>query len=542
MSAQPDKSDPQDHGEVVHGRGGFSAAWIFPLIALAAAGWMFYQHLESRGPEIEIWFKDAPGIEEGKTPLIYRGVVAGKVVDVRLDDGLTQAVVKIRLEKFAAELAVDTTDFWVERPMLSLQGVSGLTSLIQGNSIRARMGTGDRRLYFVGHDKMPVLDIDQTALGLRLESEEIQPLERGAPVTFRGILVGRVRDQSLSAANHPFIDLEIEESKKPLIKTSTRFWLVPATSVTLGPGGIKLELSGLDALIQGGIACDDFGVPGGQLESGSTVALLPNEELARASGPSFIINFPQASGVHAGQTRLRYLGLPVGMVTAVQALDGKAEVTAQFEPKYDFLRRSGATFTLITPTISLKGVSGLETLITGVTIDCTPGGGGGEKSNFIGAVSKDFEDKALAQSEAGRPFRLVAEQSALGVGAPVLYRQMQVGAVLAKKLGRDGRTVELTIGIEDRYRNVVRDNSVFWEERGIRGSIGFIGISVQTVAPLPFVSNGAVALATPDIPGPAAPANAFFTLYDKPKRDWLKWGQQPTETKTKSVTNPVIRR
>jgi paraquat-inducible protein B len=531
MSPKPEKGDPADHGEVVRGRGGLSIAWLFPLIALGAAGWMFMQHLASRGPEIEIWFEDAPGIEEGKTPLIYRGVVAGKVVDVRLDDGLGQAVVKIRLEKFAAGLAVDTSDFWIERPMLSLQGVSGLTSLIQGNSIKARMGTGDRRLYFVGREKMPIFELADTSLGLRLESGEIQPLERGAPVTFRGILIGRVRDQALSAANRPYIDLEIEESKKPLIKTSTRFWLVPATSVTVGPGGIKLELSGLDALIQGGIACDDFGVSGAQLQSGVTLPLLPNEELARASGPAFVINFPQISGVRAGETRVRYLGLTVGMVTAVQVIDGKVEVTAQFEPKYDFLRRSGTTFILIEPTISLQGITGLETLITGVTIDCIPGGGGEAKSGFQGMLSSALKDKTLVQSENGRQFRLVGKQSALAVGAPVLYLQMQIGAVVAKKLGRDGRTVELTIGIEDRYRDLVRDNSVFWEERGIRGSIGFIGINVQTAVPLPFVANGAVALATPDVPGPTAPANTSFNLYDKPKREWLKWGQQPTPTK-----------
>lgn len=524
-------TEPKDHAKVVRGRGGLSAAWIFPLIALGAAAWMFYTDLESRGPEIEIWFKDAPGIEEGKTPLIYRGVVAGKVVDVRLDDGLGQAVVKVRLEKFAAELAVETTDFWIERPMLSLQGISGLTSLIQGNSIRARMGSGDRKLYFVGRDTMPVLDIDQAALGLRLEADRLQPLSRGAPVTYRGILIGRVRDQDLTSSNRPFIDLEIEESRKSLIKTSTRFWLVPATSVTLGPGGIKLEMFGLDALVQGGIACDDFGLPGAPLPPGSTVQLLGNEELALASGPPFIINFPQASGVRPGETRVRYLGLSVGMVTGVQTLDGKVEVTARFQPKYDFLRRSSTSFTLVEPNISLRGITGLQTLITGVTIDCVPGGGSTEKSSFLGTLTQDAEDKVLKQSEDGRQFRLVAQQSALAAGAPVVYRQLQIGAVLEKKLSSDGRSVELIVGIQDKYRQLVRDNSVFWEERGIRGNIGFIGINVQTAAPLPFVANGAVVLATPDNPGPIASAKSVFKLYDKPRREWLKWGQMPESNK-----------
>ena len=137
-------TEPADHGEIVRKRGGLSWAWLFPLIAFGVAGWMYWDHISGMGPEIQIRFKDAPGIEEGKTPLIYRGLVAGRVVDVNLDDDLDEAVVHVRLESYAEGLAVESTDFWIEQPEFSLQGASGLSSLIQGNSIRARKGTGPR--------------------------------------------------------------------------------------------------------------------------------------------------------------------------------------------------------------------------------------------------------------------------------------------------------------------------------------------------------------------------------------------------------------
>ena len=54
---------PQDHGEVVRKSGGLSWAWLFPLLALAAAGWMYWEHISTMGPEIQIRFKAAPGIE-----------------------------------------------------------------------------------------------------------------------------------------------------------------------------------------------------------------------------------------------------------------------------------------------------------------------------------------------------------------------------------------------------------------------------------------------------------------------------------------------
>ena len=517
---------PEDHAKVTRGRGGLSAAWIFPLVAVGAAAWMFINDLESRGPEIEISFTDAPGIEAGKTPLVYRGVVAGTVTDVRLDDKLRQAVVTVRLEKFAAGLAVETTDFWVDRPMLTLQGVSGLTSLIQGNSIRARMGTGAWRDKFQGTENSPVLGVDDTAIPLHLECDQTQPLDRGAPVTFRGVRVGRVREQSLTPQGRPYINLDIDADSRSLLKTSSRFWLVPATSVTLGPGGITLDFSGLDTLIQGGIAFDDFGAAGAELSAGATLPLHANEELARASGTPFIINFPQARGIHPGQTRLTYLGVPVGMVTAIQTMDGKVEATAQFDMKHDFLRRAGSIFTLIEPMISLQGISGLETLITGVFIDCTPGAGSGLKTSFAGVVPQPKEDKMLAQSANGPRFLLASSGTSLAVGAPVLYRKMQIGSVLEKKLVRGGGMVELTIGIQDKFANLVRENSVFWEDRGIQGSIGFVSIRIQTATPLPFTGGGAVSMATPDTALPVASANTRFTLHSKPNRDWEKWNPQ----------------
>ena len=76
---------PRDHGQVVRGRRRLSWVWLFPLVALAAAGWMYFDYLDSLGPEIEIRFADAPGIEEGKTPLIFRGIVAGTVTKVHLN-------------------------------------------------------------------------------------------------------------------------------------------------------------------------------------------------------------------------------------------------------------------------------------------------------------------------------------------------------------------------------------------------------------------------------------------------------------------------
>ncbi len=757
-----DQEEPRDHGRVVRKGRRISFAWLFPLVALAAAVWMYLDYLDSLGPEIRIRFIDAPGVEAGKTPLIFRGVVAGVTTKVNLDKTLGQVLVHVRLEKFAAGLAVQSTDFWIERPEISLQGASGLTSLISGNSIRARQGDGPPRYEFDGLETGPVLSGEETAFRLRLESEQTQPLDRGAPVTYRGVKVGRVREQSLSPEGKPTIDISIEQGKRGLLKTSSRFWTVPASSVTMGPGGIQVDVSGLDTLIQGAVAFDDFGVEGEPLGEDTTVPLLPSEALARACGEPVVITFPNGRGLRAGQTRMTYFGIPVGMVTGLAVAGGQVEVTAQFDPGFDFLRSGGSRFvlvepeislqgvsgleTLITgvviecepghggsletrfagvvpktddtaaavtadetsfrmrlesertqpldrgapvtyrgvkvgrvreqaltpegqpyieiavdraksgllktssrfwsvsassvsmgpggvqvdvsgldtliqgavafddfgvpgepltdgatsvllasealakacgepftisfakgrglragqtrltrlgvpvgmvtgldatsdevrvtarlnpgfdflrapgskfrlvePEISLKGVSGLETLITGVTIDCTPGSGSGRDTSFAGQIPKDEEDPMLVESRKGRHFRLITPATSTDQGAPVLYRDLQVGVVLEKVLADDGKAVELLVGLEPQHAGLVRENTVFWDERGLRGSIGFFNINIQTAIPLPVIGGGAIAFATPDNTAPPAAAGAVFTLYDKPQKEWRKW-------------------
>jgi paraquat-inducible protein B len=227
--------------------------------------------------------------------------------------------------------------------------------------------------------------------------------------------------------------------------------------------------------------------------------------------------------LRAGQTRLTYLGIPVGMVTDVKTIDGRVQVSAQLNPGFDFLRLSGSNFALVEPELSLKGVSGLETLITGVVIECEPGRGSVMKTSFAGRVPKD-EKIEVEESAAGRRFVLVSRGTATGEGAPLLYRDVQVGVVLAKGLARDGRSVELTIGVQSEYAHLVRQNSVFWDERGLSGSIGFLNINLRAALPLPLAGGGgAVAFGTPDKAGPPAAAGAVFTLYDKPQREWKRW-------------------
>ena len=52
----------------------FSLVWVIPVVAVAAAAWLAFENYRNRGPEVEINFRVAEGLEPGKTVIRFRDV------------------------------------------------------------------------------------------------------------------------------------------------------------------------------------------------------------------------------------------------------------------------------------------------------------------------------------------------------------------------------------------------------------------------------------------------------------------------------------
>ena len=89
--------------------------------------------------------------------------------------------------------------------------------------------------------------------------------------------------------------------------------------------------------------------------------------------------FASGEGIKAGKTELVYKGMAVGKVTAI-SLDQSGKnrgVVAQLEVNKELEQylREGTRFWLVKPNVSLAGISGLETLVSGNYITFSPGEG-----------------------------------------------------------------------------------------------------------------------------------------------------------------------
>ncbi|MFV0338757.1 MAG: MlaD family protein [Chthoniobacterales bacterium] len=466
-----------------------SWAWFFPVLALAATAWLFYQQWQARGPEIVISFKDAPGMEPGKTNLIFRGVEAGRVTGVDLDDRLDRVAVTVRLKAFAEGLAREGTKFWIDQPVISLEGTSGLDSLIQGNSIRAQAGTGPYCWKFQALESAPVFDSGVVQGNLiRLYADPLPPIIRGAPVYYRGMLVGRVDRPTVADGEQPFIQVVLESSHANLVNSATSFWVNPAGSISAGPGGIKISLSGINALVQGSIAFDDFGHPGEALKDISSFALFRNESAARASGEPFEIQFDDGHTILPEVTQICYLGVPIGLVVATkpEIESGTLRVTARLYPNYENLLVDGTSFTLVRPEISLQGVTGLDTLISGAYIELNRLLDAGEEKAGPAAVRQFLGDTSTSEiwqenlkAKRGQRFYINAKKlPPLEKGAPIIYRGLQVGRIEGSDFTKEG-SPRLQAVIWKKYADLLTSKTRFWRVPATDISVGAGNVQLE---------------------------------------------------------------
>jgi len=515
MSDEPDKPK-HDHGKVVTSpRFRISIAWFLPVLAALAAGYMFWSQWDARGETITITFDNAPGLQAGKTPLVYRGVPAGMVESIRLNETLQKAVVTVRLKKFANDLAREGALFWIERPTIGIGQVSGLESIIEGNSIRAQIGHGPPANRFEGLSAPPIVEEYEPGLSIVLTAPDVHMLARGASVFHRGAKVGSVEKASFREDGEPELQVRIEHEYIDTVRSSSRFWSIAPVSLLLGPGGIQVQARGLDILAQGGIAFDDFGEEGQAVEDGTKFHLAETHAQARGNGPRIEITFEEAGSIREGATHVRYLGLPIGIVDSISAdlENHKVQAFVRMQPGYESLLTSTTRFVLVRPSVSLDGVSGLETLLTGAFIDLRPGDTAGENTeSFTGNVMG--ADRWVHAEENPASLRLILrprETNNLEPGAPIYFKGLRVGIVTDKTVDAEGDTV-LEIVILEQYKDRVASNARFWAipAASVTAGSGHVRLDIAGVAAL---VQGGIAFDVLGTPEGQAEAGATFTLF-----------------------------
>jgi paraquat-inducible protein B len=231
-----------------------------------------------------------------------------------------------------------------------------------------------------------------------------------------------------------------------------------------------------------------------------------------SEGPTIIIVFTAAEGIEAGKTVIKYKDVNIGQVTAVRLTNNyaKVEVTAKIEKHAAGLMVDDAKFWVVRPQISLSGVSGLSTLLSGNYIGFEPGKSEESSRIFIG-----LDVAPVVAGQAGKEFVLnTSDLGSLATGSPVYYRRIQVGQITGYELQPDGKSVQVRFFVNAPYDKYVTTGTRFWNASGVDVSVGADGVRVHTESLIAVLVGGLAFEVPPFLPaGEPAAADAAFLLY-----------------------------
>jgi paraquat-inducible protein B len=116
----------------------------------------------------------------------------------------------------------------------------------------------------------------------------------------------------------------------------------------------------------------------------------------------------------------------------------------------------------------------------------------------------------------GREFLLRATTlGSLDIGAPVYYRQIQVGQVIGYDLNEEGQSLKVKIFINAPHDKLVRKNTRFWNASGFDLKLDASGLTLNTESMVSIMMGG-IAFDTPtslEVGGPAQEGQVF-RLYE----------------------------
>jgi paraquat-inducible protein B len=233
-----------------------------------------------------------------------------------------------------------------------------------------------------------------------------------------------------------------------------------------------------------------------------------------SEGPTITLSFRTAEGIEPGKTFIKYKDVHIGKVTAVALSKdySKIVVTAKMEKHAEGLLVEDSRFWIVKPRVTLSGVSGLGTLLSGNYIGIEPGKTGKSHRDFVGLEGPP----PVTGGMSGREFLLrAATLGSMGIGSPIYYRRLNVGQVIGYDLARDGTSVDIRIFLDAPYDGYVTSDTRFWESSGIHASMGAGGLSLETESVLSMLIGG-IRFETPlsATAGTPAPEKSVFTLFD----------------------------
>jgi paraquat-inducible protein B len=269
-------------------------------------------------------------------------------------------------------------------------------------------------------------------------------------------------------------DIAIESARRSFFERASIVWLVPVAAL----------------LIAVGVALNTW----------------------RDRGPVIEIAFSDAGSIIANETQLKYRNVSVGVVERIRFSPGleKVLVSVRLDKDVAPFIDDDAVFWIVRPEVSASGVSGLETVLSGVYIegawDNTPEG-------ILDTFDGLAEPPLLTAGRGGLLIELRSlRDSAMTENTPILYKGIEVGRIGAARISQDGRWVFAEAVIDEPHDRLVSTATRFWDTSGFSFSLGPNGAKLDFSSVSTLIAGG-ITFDTLVSGGEPAPQGSVFEVF-----------------------------
>ncbi len=196
-------------------------------------------------------------------------------------------------------------------------------------------------------------------------------------------------------------------------------------------------------------------------------------------GPVIEITFANGAGISERETELRFRDVAVGVVEEVRFADDLSAVVASVRVDKDvapFIDVS-ASFWIVRPELSARGVTGLDTVISGVYIEGSwDSSRGPPQTRFTGR-----EDAPLFRPGDGG-LEIVLRTTPGGTmtdDSPITFRGIEVGRIGKASISPQGNYAVAEALIYEQHTRLISSTSRFWETSGFTFSVGAQGAEID---------------------------------------------------------------
>jgi paraquat-inducible protein B len=517
-----------------------------------------YPDYESANYGIPMTLTLASGVDiiEGATKVMYRGLEAGFVKEIQINDNVERTVTAHILLDPRAELILrEETRFWMVKPEISPSGIQNLGLLLSGAHITFQPGDGEFKNHFNILPEPPPQMPLRSGKTFVLGSEEPVEISPKSPVFFKNINVGEVVDVDLEkSARTVRTTLFIYERYLHLLSTKSVFWTQSGVEVDASiDQGLEVSTGPLAKIIQGGV---NFTTPDKlkrqknfvpaegyefKLYSSYKNAVAAVPEL-QPSGKHFLIKSKDARSLSIGAPIL-HKNITIGKIENFRLTSDQQEVLIEcfvyeefknlVNTKTKFYNTSGFKFSAGLSGLDLQTDSLHSILAGGIScINSASGAALPPKTPY--PLYADQQD-ALDSDEVELTVYLDSTKG-LKEGSPVKHQGITVGRVTRLFFAEDLQTVISTVRVDRNVETLFRASTLVWVEQA---EINLSG--VKNVESIVFGSY------LHFLPGDGPLDRTFSALSDPPRtkianRDGLGIVLEAKHLGSLSVRSPVYYR